>query len=150
MVKATLSLCLLVIASAMASAQTTTYYQTQVYSYRGTSVNGRFDLYNSTYKAQDGTFLELSQIVVAPNFDCVSGGGNNGWVIYNSTCYPIQAPTVGPNISVNTNGHVCTGPSSVHLAWDGGYYDSTLTFVWRGGRAPSCYTETLTSSVTLD
>jgi hypothetical protein len=138
------------------TAQTsTTYYQNTMYQFRGTATRGYFSLYGTHYTAQDNSVIELNQIVVAPNFDCTTGGGTMGYVFYTSAegvqqpCAIVTDVTLGPPISTNTNGRVCTGPSSEHVEFVGGYYDATYTFFFSFARFGGCYTKTLTSSVTL-
>ena len=151
-----LLLTLTMLISTIGFAQTsTTYYQNQMYTFRGTAQNGYFSLYGTHYTAQNSTMLEIDQIVVAPNFDCASGGGTLGYVFYTTPdgvqqpCAIVTSITLGAPVSTNTNGRVCTGPGSEHVEFVGGSYDATYTFFFSFARFGGCYTKTLTSSMTL-
>jgi hypothetical protein len=148
--KLVLSLFSLLLLSAISAFGQTTYYQNQSYQFRGTAQNGYFSLYGSQYTAQDGTDLELQQLIDGSGA-CAGQSGPPfiGYVFIESTCHPLTSITLGSAISVTSNGHVCTGPSSVQSKWDGGEYDATFTFFWSNARYGGCYTKTLTSSVTL-
>jgi hypothetical protein len=142
----------------------TTYYQNQVYQFRDSTL-GYFALYQTFYTAPDGSELELRDIVAYPNFDCASGGGNQGYVDFTTSdgtqppCAIITSkPALGPTISTTTydsggRPHVCTGPSSEHVEFSNGTfprsysgtYDANYTFVWK----TYCFTRTLSSEVTL-
>jgi hypothetical protein len=142
----------------------TIYYQNQVYQFRDSTL-GYFALYQTVYTAQDGSELELRDIVAYPNFDCASGGGTQGYVDFTTPegtqqpCAVItQKPTLGATISTTTydsggRPHVCTGPSSERVEFSNGTfpgsytgaYDANYTFVWK----TYCFTRTLSSQVTL-
>jgi hypothetical protein len=155
--KRTAALPLLLMLASFAAAQTaTTYYQNQQYQFRGTAAAGYFTMYGSNYTVQGGAVVTMDQMIVGSGA-CAGQAGPPfiGYVFFNTPdgvqqpCAPITATSFGPSIAVNSNGRVCTGPSSAHVEWNGGAYDATFTFFFSPARYGGCYTRTLTGQVTL-
>jgi hypothetical protein len=149
---------LLLLLPMFAAAQTTTvYYQNSQIGFRGAPTANDFYLPYAEFTAQNGDTLTVTEIFAANHEACNGQAAPYlGFLLWDGQpCSSVtpnansQAVTVGPMIKAGS----CSGPSSVHVAFEGGpsgnggTYDAQITYYFaRYG----CYYRTLNGTLTLN